>query len=455
VNASSRFHARLWAILAAAMVVAPIGSVSALPQMIGDLDEDGQITVLDLVRLVHHLNRTVSLSGDLTVFADVNQDGLVNQSDVFGLADVILGAAQAQPLPLTRLRETTPANGEGGVAVTRETVFRFTQPLASNTMLTGSQLYAEFGGRRLLSRIELSSDRRTVTLFYLENLPGGARVRVTFNPVGLQDFLGRLVDMDGDGQAGGVARVDFDTLGLMPLAGTGVIGTVYASEQVPGTNATNFINRPLAGVTITVDGMEETLRAVTDSNGFFRLQPAPAGQFFVHIDGRTLTNVAAGIRYPDLSYYPFVGKSWTAAPGETNNLAGGTGLIYLPLIVQGTLQQVSMTNDTAISFPPSVVSNNPALAGVSVMVPANSLFSANGARGGSVGIAPVPPDRLPGPLPPGLNFPLVITVQTSGAENFDRPVPVRFPNLPDPVTGQRLPPGARTALWSFNHDKGE
>ncbi|HMO64634.1 MAG TPA: hypothetical protein PKE47_05320, partial [Verrucomicrobiota bacterium] len=27
-------------------------------------------------------------------------------------------------------------------------------------------------------------------------------------------------------------------------------------------------------------------------------------------------------------------------------------------------------------------------------------------------------------------------------------------NLPDPATGVRLPPGARTALWSFDHDKG-
>jgi hypothetical protein len=108
-----------------------------------------------------------------------------------------------------------------------------------------------------------------------------------------------------------------------------------------------------------------------------------------------------------------------------------------------------------VTFPPSVLSNNPALAGTTLMVPADSLFNANGGRGGSVGIAPVPPDRLPGPLPPGLEFPLVITVQTDGGENFDRPVPVRFPNLPDPVTGERLPPGAKAGLWSFNHDLGE
>lgn len=289
--------------------------------------------------------------------------------------------------------------------MTRETIFRLNQSLGSNSIVTTSNLFASFGGRRLLSRIELSSDRKRVTLFYLENLPGSARVRVTFDGTGLSDSFARPVDLDGNGQPGGVAIVDFDTLSLTPLAGTAVRGTVFAAEQVPGTNATNFINRPLAGVTITVDGMEESLRAVTDTDGNFLLHPCPAGDFFVHIDGRTVTNTAQGIRYPDMAYYPFVGKVWHSTAGRTNfagfmtgstNAASTNGWVFLPLIVPGTLQPVSMTNDTMITFPPSVISNNPALAGVMLMVPANSLFSANGARGGSVGIAPVPPDRLPG-----------------------------------------------------------
>lgn len=36
----------------------------------------------------------------------------------------------------------------------------------------------------------------------------------------------------------------------------------------------------------------------------------------------------------------------------------------------------------------------------------------------------------------------------------DVPAPVRFPNLPDAETGEVLPPGAKSALWSFNHDTG-
>ena len=193
------------------------------------------------------------------------------------------------------------------------------------------------------------------------------------------------------------------------------------------------------------------LRTVTDGEGRFTLQPAPAGTFFVHIDGRT----AVGSDWPDGSYYPTVGKSWTAVAGRDDNLAGETGEVFLPLIVQGTLQPVSTVEETPVGFPPAVVAENPELEGVEILIPPNSLFSDNGSRGGRVGIAPVAPDRIPSPLPPGLAFPLVITIQTDGAQNFDRPVPVRFPNLPDPETGEVLLPGAKSALWSFNHDTGE
>ncbi len=357
--------------------------------------------------------------------------------------------------PLTTITSASPGDGETGVAVTRETIVQFSSPLAANTVLTANNFYAGSGGRRFLSRIALSSDRMKATLFYLEPLAGSSRVYTVFDGAGVKDERGRLIDPDGDGAEGGSLVIGFDTVNVSALPGTAVVGTVFASELAAGADTgTNAVNKPLAGVTITVDGMEQTLRATTDANGNFTLSPVPPGRFFVHIDGRTVVNDAAGIRYPSKSYYPFVGKGWEAVAGRTNNLAGGTGRIYLPLITAGTLQPVSLTNDTVVTFPAEVVSRNPALAGVSITVPANSLFSDNGTRGGKVGIAPVPPDRLPGPLPPGLEAAIVITVQTDGALNFDKPAPICFPNLPDPVLNTLLPPGSKQALVSFNHDKG-
>jgi hypothetical protein len=423
-----------------------------LPQHLGDLDEDGQATVLDVVRLLNHVTGAVPLSPELLPFADVNQDGFITELDAQLIADAVLQHTPLPDVPLTRVLSSSPFNGEGDVSVTRKTILRFNFPLADTTLIGTNVLYAEFGGRRLLSRAELSSDRQKVTLFYLEPMPGGARVRVTFNADGLKDFMGRLLDADGDGVAGGAAIIDFDTANTAPQAGTAITGRIFAAELVPGPgNPSTSMNKPLEGVTITVDGMEETMRTTTDAQGNFQLNPCPVGRFFVHVDGRT----AVGSHWPAGDYYPVLGKAWQAVAGRTDNLAAGTGTIYLPLVKAGSLQDVSPTKDTTISFPSSVVSNNPALAGVSITVPANSLYSDDGGRGGQVGIAPVPSDRLPEPLPPGLVHSIDISIQTSGPMNFDRPVPVRFPNLPDPVTGQKLPPGAKSALWSFNHDTGK
>ena len=448
---------RLWWVLVFDLLlfgVSVFHSHAALP-VLGDLNNDAQVSVLDITRLQMHLSGASVLTPEAQLYADVNQDGLVTDADIEAIANVIMGLTGLQTLPTAKILSTSPGTGEGNVSLTRETIARFSQPLASTNIVTTNCMYAEFGGRRILSRLELAQDRRALTLFYLEPLPSSARVRVTINGNLLTSLLGQTLDADGDGNAGGTTKVDFDTASITPLTGTAVIGTVFASELAASTNGlTNSINIPLAGVTITVDGAEQTLRTVTSSNGTFVLSPCPAGRFFVHVDGRTVTNLPAGIRYPDMAYYPFVGKAWEAVAGYTNNLAGGNGLIYLPLITQGTLQTVSLISNTVVTFPASVIASNPALAGVSISVPAGALYNDSGQRGGKVGIAPVATDRLPEPLPPGLNMPLVITVQTDGPQNFDQPVPICFPNLPNPRTGKILPPGAKTALLSFNHDTG-
>lgn len=344
-----------------------------------------------------------------------------------------------------QILETSPAQGETGVSVNRETIFRFDMPLAADTVLNTTLVSARAAGRALLTRVELATDRRSATLFYLEPVPSGTRVDVRFDGFGVLDAGGRALDANGDGFPGGIAQVSYTTASAVPVGVTAVIGRVFASEKRPdGTD------RPLPGVTVTVDGAEQTMRAVTAADGSFTLRPAPSGRFFVHVDGRT----SPLSTWPGGAYYPFIGKAWEAEPGRTNNLAGGNGIIYLPLVPADALQPVSQTAPTVVHFAPSLLATNPALAGVEVRVPANALFADNGARGGRVGIAPVPPDRLPEPLPPGLALPLVITIQTDGPSNFDRPVPVKFPNLPDPVTGITLPPGSKTALWSFNHDTG-
>src|SRR2546425_8372114 len=45
-------------------------AISPFPQKLGDLDGDGRATVLDLVRVINHLNETVPLPPDLQLVAD-------------------------------------------------------------------------------------------------------------------------------------------------------------------------------------------------------------------------------------------------------------------------------------------------------------------------------------------------------------------------------------------------
>lgn len=357
----------------------------------------------------------------------VDDHGLEAQADqtIAALPDVVA------------LLLSSPANAETNVSLTRATNLSFDGALDPVTV-TSNSISAAFAGETLASSFHLSADGTKVTLFFAEPLPERARIRVTVDGDRLHDALGRPVDADGDGQAGGTETVDFDTLGQTPLPDTRVCGIVFASESAPD-------DLPIQGVTISLEGVENGPMASTGPDGRFCLDPSPAGTFFVHIDGRTAANPV-----PPGAFYPSIGKSWTAVAGAETDI----GNVYLPLIAADTLQPVSESADTEIRFPDSVLMAFPELADVVLTVPADSLFADNGTRGGQVGMAPVAPDRLPEPLPPELNLPLVITVQTDGASNFDVPAPICLPNLADPDTGNLLEPGAASGLWSFDHDSG-
>src|SRR5689334_725570 len=86
-------------------------SAHAIPLKLGDVDADGNATVLDLVAVINHLNNNPRLPSDLAVFADVNQDGLVNQTDVDLIADAIVGFSALPEVPLATIHESSPSHG--------------------------------------------------------------------------------------------------------------------------------------------------------------------------------------------------------------------------------------------------------------------------------------------------------------------------------------------------------
>ena len=74
------------------------------------------------------------------------------------------------------------------MAVTRETILIFSVQLDEDHGLDADSRYVEFGGERLATRIHLSPDCKTVTLFYDEPLPANARIRVTLVGDAVQDY---------------------------------------------------------------------------------------------------------------------------------------------------------------------------------------------------------------------------------------------------------------------------
>lgn len=396
-NPVRSFLQRPHAFVAIAMLAALSLHAQSPNLHLGDVDDDGVTTVRDIVLVVEHVKGTTPLDAHHAVLADVTKDGAVNQADVDELIKEVLETRTPENLPLATARFTSPAAGEGDVSVNRETIVHFTVPLAINATLDTTQFSAEFAGHQVLSRVEISSDRKKASLFYLEPLPANSRVKVTFDGSALTDLIGRAFDADADGTAGGVYRMSFDTHTNSGIPATGITGrVVQAAPEGSATAPPGFANTGVPGVTITVDGQEQTLRTTTDAQGYFTLTPCPTGVFFVHIDGRTSPMSA----YPDGCYYPVVGKQWEAVPGNADNLAAGTGLVYLPCFCAGTLQPTSQTQATTVAFPQQVLTLNPALAGTTVEVPANAVFSDDGTRGGKIGIAPVPAAACPRPCRP-------------------------------------------------------
>jgi hypothetical protein len=210
---------------------------------------------------------------------------------------------------------------------------------------------------------------------------------------------------------------------------------------------------PVAGATLTVQGGGPNLSATTDATGFFILEDLPAPEVFVLIDGSTATNAPEGGRYT------YVAKPFQTIPGQAIPLSkNGEGFnVYLPVVPADAVQTLSMTETTSLKFQPQslemardVFPNiDPAMLELfSLDIAPGSAVNAQGDPVTEAFVVPVPPDRLPEPLPPTLNPSFVVSIQAPGANSFDVPAPVTFPNL------DGLAPGEKSFIFSFDHDAG-
>ena len=194
----------------------------------------------------------------------------------------------------------------------------------------------------------------------------------------------------------------------------------------------------------------------------FQLDNVPAPEFFVTINGVTAANAPAGRIYPSL------GKAFHSVAGQVRQLEmdGEVFDVYLPSMSGDDVQDLSTTEVTDVGFGDSAkaelekmfpelpeetwdrmeINFEPGAALDDAGNPANQAL-----------ILPVPPERIPAPIPAGLSTDLVVSIQAGtdgqfnsagGATRFDRPPSVSFPNL------SGLAPGQQNLIFWFDHTAG-
>ncbi|MFC1758111.1 Ig-like domain-containing protein [Planctomycetota bacterium] len=351
----------------------------------------------------------------------------------------------------TGVASLSPANGEEMVNVARETILRFDEKVDPTTITTDS-LKLIANGQPISGRIRVSSTERFATFFYDEPLPASTEVRVLVDGDQILGRDGIPIDADGDDEPGGDLVADFRTLPLSLLPRTELFGFVRDSQT----------QEPLEGVTISLEAFPE-VNATTDSTGFFELgtldsnhdqvpDGLPAPEFFAYIDGSNVIS-SAGVSYASL------GKNFHTTPGQRDQLnkAGDVFDIFLPSIANDAPVEIVPTLDTEVRFgltdrallQSMFPDAEPAIfEAMRVTIPAGSAVDDEGQPVNQAFVVPVDPEFLPAPLPPNLNPRLVVSIQTPGAENFDVPASVTFPNL------DGLAPGEQMLLFSFDHDLG-
>ncbi len=347
----------------------------------------------------------------------------------------------------TGLDSTAPAAGEELVGLTREVVVKFDEHVNPATV-TADAVYVVANGEVFPTTLRVSSTEQTVTLFHASPFPASTRLRLIVDGNQIIGRDGFALDADGDGEPGGLGQFDFTTHAMTPIPGTKVWGYVFDSNRknLDGSDV------PIVGAHIEVEGLPGVF-AVTDETGRFQLEDAPAGEFFVNINA-SMSPAPAGYAYGAVKK-PFHS---VAGHEEQLNMMGVPFNIYLPSMKLADVQPIVPGQATQLGFGEQAMEDlhaiDPAVPDevwqrLQVVVPADSVYFDNGQPATGLTIFALPPDRIPVPLPPGMDPKIVFSVDAAGAQNFDHSAQLVYPNF------DNLAPGEQRQLFAFDHDAGE
>ncbi|MCI0538882.1 MAG: FG-GAP-like repeat-containing protein, partial [Verrucomicrobiales bacterium] len=320
-----------------------------------------------------------------------------------------------------------PADGQREVLPRQLVVATFNEPVVIGVQTSNGFLAKVEGalsvrhlGAEVPGRLFLDETGLRLSIVPSADLPGSTEFQVSID-------VSKIFDRAGNPTLAPTKGTSFRTVASQAIPGTSLMGWVFDSARAPQGG-----NLPVVGAKITVVN-SAGVTAMTDGNGRFQLTNIPGGRLLLEVDG-TVANALQG------SFYPSVTKVFDSVPGAEILLDVP---IYLPLVPNAAF--VALSNDSS-----TAVANPTQLPGWTLEVPPNAVQRRDGTKAGRLLIAPVPPQRLPAPLPPGVDPNTVITIQAEGgADIFTQPVALTAPNL------EGLPPGAKTVLWDFDHARGD
>ncbi len=441
-----------------------------VPTQLGDLDGDGQVTVLDLVALINHTRSSPALSPSVSVFADVNLDGVVNQTDVTLLAQVILGQYTVPSLA-ARAVTIEPPSGTSDVGVMVRPKVTFSKPVKTAS-LSSNNFYASFAGQKLPATITPANDGTFAWLFLSNALPNAAQITVTVDGSTITNQDGSVLDAAGVGKPGSSVSVNFGTVSVTPVPGTVLAGRLVdpGPDLVPRTSddlafgvGGMIYKLPIAGAKVYVLGMETNV-AFTDTNGSFFLTNMPVGNVKVVLEGRTATNPPAGFYFPemvmDTTFLPGVTNGVMTVRDTNGVVVRGTNgapiplaAMYLPRVATNVLKTVSASSNTVVTLQANAAYDLPSnqVQYLTIQIASNSLVGANGqmVSNAQIGVSVVPAELVKDMLPAGLlQHTFDITVQAPGLSTFSTPATMTFPNVFNAA------PGTKLNFLSFDHTTG-
>ena len=447
------------------------GVVGPGSRLLGAMDGTGS----QPASLVYHFGAradiAVAVGADTGAFSQVlDMAGLTNGAESLTVTATDLAGNQTTPtinvvVDLTvpfSIASHTPLNGGNEVGVTVRPQVVFSSPI-DPTSLNSTNFFASAAGETLAATIVPANDGQFAWLFFASPLPSSAVVEVTVDGSTITPLGGGSpLDADGDGASGGVLTFSFTTVSIVPLVGTSLSGIVSdpgpdglpmtADDFDPGPDgiagtSDDIVLLPIEGVEVHLIGLEAA-QVITGADGRFTLDPVPAGNVKLVLNGMTAVT-PDGADY----YFPEMVMDVNVQPGVDNFAMSGMEEVFLPRIPTAILQTVTSADGMTIVADevaaPDLTPEEQAF--LTIDIRPNSLIGEDGRAltSAQIGISTVPPELVRDMLPEGvLQHTFDITVQALGVSNFSDPAPMTFPNV------LRAPPGSQLNFLSFDHTTG-